>query len=409
MTTTRSSYQEGSIDRVSRAKDRPDVWVYRWRETAPDGKRVQRKKVIGDVTKYKTRSDAKKAVENLRAQINADTPLVTTMTVEEAWGHFQMNELHDPEINRSTSTISNYKTLFATHILPHWGSVPLNEVDAVDVEAWLRRLKTAPVRRKGEEPSRPVLFQPDSRPLAPATKSKIKSRMYTLFEHAKRHKLHTANPMESVRQGSKRAKKPHVLTISETVAIMSQVTNPAIRLAVLVAGVTGLRRSEIRGLKWQDVDPVAHWLHPTQGYVGTEVTPLKTEASGEVIPIPAALSVAFTEWRSQTLYCADEDWVFASPATSGRSPYWFDSALVRQLRPAAKRAQVTKRLGWHTFRRSLATLLTSRKEGVKVVQSLMRHADPRITMELYAQGEEESMREAQKHLSGLFLADKMAS
>jgi integrase len=57
----------------------------------------------------------------------------------------------------------------------------------------------------------------------------------------------------------------------------------------------------------------------------------------------------------------------------------------------------------------LATLLSSKKEGVKVVQSLMRHADPRIAMALYAQGEEEAMRSAQQHLSGLFLVEAKAS
>jgi hypothetical protein len=51
------------------------------------------------------------------------------------------------------------------------------------------------------------------------------------------------------------------------------------------------------------------------------------------------------------------------PATSGRLPYCFDSGLTRQLRPAAKRANITKEIGWHTFRRSLATLLTSKKRG----------------------------------------------
>jgi integrase len=40
---------------------------------------------------------------------------------------------------------------------------------------------------------------------------------------------------------------------------------------------------------------------------------------------------------------------------------------------------------------------------VKVVQELMRHADPRITLELYAQGEESSKRAAQEHVSGLFV------
>ena len=57
----------------------------------------------------------------------------------------------------------------------------------------------------------------------------------------------------------------------------------------------------------------------------------------------------------------------------------------------------------------MATLLSSKKEGVKVVQSLMRHADPRIAMALYAQGEEEAMRSAQQHLSGLFLVEAKAS
>ena len=70
---------------------------------------------------------------------------------------------------------------------------------------------------------------------------------------------------------------------------------------------------------------------------------------------------------------------------------------------------MTKHIGWHTFRRSLATLLTSKKEAVKVVQELMRHADPRITLALYAQGEEESKREAQRHVTPLFLVQKKAS
>jgi integrase len=390
---------------VKRAKG-PDAWVYRWRETQADGSRAHRKQVVGDVNRFKTKSDAKKAVANLRAQINsnASQQRICVMTLEQAWGHFQKYELHDPEIGRSRASIENYLTLFTVHIIPRWGSTPLDEVEAVQVEQWLRSLTTVPVNRK-ESASAPT----EPRPLAPASKAKIKSRMYTLFEHAKGHKLCALNPIETVRQGSKRRIKPAVLTIAETVAIMMQIPNPAIRLAVLVAGATGLRRSEVRGLKWQDVDVETHWLIPTQGSVRTYVSDLKTRASGERITIPEALSVAFCEWRDQTPYRAEGDWVFASPSTSGRSPYWFDSALVRQLRPAAARANINKHIGWHTFRRSLATLLSSKKEGVKVVQSLMRHADPRIAMALYAQGEEEAMRSAQQHLSGLFLVEAKAS
>jgi integrase len=111
-------------------------------------------------------------------------------------------------------------------------------------------------------------------------------------------------------------------------------------------------------------------------------------------------------WREETPYRADDDWVFASPSTSGQRPYWFDSALIRQLRPAAKRAKITKHIGWHTFRRSLATLLMTKGEGVKVVQELMRHANSKITLDVYAQGDEAAKRAAQEHVSGLFLLKK---
>ncbi len=233
--------------------------------------------------------------------------------------------------------------------------------------------------------------------------------MYSLFEHARRHKLCEKNPMDTVRQGSKRMKKSDVLAPAETCAIMFEIGNPAIRLAVLVAGATGLRRSETRGLQWHGIDLVNHWLTPTRGMVRKHETDLQTRASGEPIPIPEALTAAFISFRNQSPWCADCDWVFASPATSGRSPYWFDSALDRQIRPAAKRANITKNVGWHTFRRSLATLLSTKKEAVKIVQELMRHADPRITFGLYAQGDEEAKRSAQGHVSELFLVGKKAS
>ena len=403
MVTRNYRYQEGSIERVRRAKG-PDVWVYRWRELQADGRRAQHKQVIGDVNRYKTKSEAKKAVENLRSEINALQERIGLMTVEEAWGHFQLHELRDLEIGRSQTTIENYLTLFKAHIIPRWGSTPLEEVEAVAVEQWLRSLTAVAT------PRQKLSFTPHKpRPLAPSSKAKIKSRMYSLYQHAIRYKLCSVNPIGTVRQGSKRLKKPDVLTLDEIRALMVEIPNPAIRFAVLVAGVTGLRRSEVRGLKWCDIDVNAHWLTPTQGSVRKHITNLKNHASGETIPIPEALSEAFCEWRENSLYRADGDWVFASPATSGRSPYWFDSALYRQLRPAAKRAKITKHIGWHTFRRSLATVLSSKKEAVKVVQELMRHADPRIALELYAQGEEKEKRAAQEHVSGLFLVEKIAS
>jgi integrase len=386
-TTTRNyRYQEGTVDRSPRVKG-PDVWTYRWRELQEDGRRVQRKQIIGDVGRYPTKSDAKRAVENLRAEINARQDRLGKLTIEEAWGHFQVNELRDLDIDRSETTIENYLTLFKTHIIPRWGKTFLTDVKAVEVESWLRSLHK----------------------LAPSSRAKLKSRMYTLFEHAKRYEFCDRNPMESVRQSSKSTFKPDVLSLEEIRSLMAEITTPAIRLAVLVAAATGLRRSEIRGLKWKDIDLDGGWLTPTRGSVNKHLTNLKNRPSARTIPISEALIEALLMWRNETPYRADDDWVFASPATSGRSPYWFDAALTRQLRPAAKRAKIVKHIGWHTFRRSLATLLMTKGEGIKVVQELMRHANSKITLDVYAQGDEEAKRAAQKHVNGLFVVHAKAS
>ena len=125
-------------------------------------------------------------------------------------------------------------------------------------------------------------------------------------------------------------------------------TSQAIRVAILVAAVTGFRRSEIRGLKWSDIDFNAWAITPERGSIRKHLSNLKTKASGATVPIPEALVVAFQQWRSESLYPGDDDWVFASVQTSGRSPLWLDAALQRQLRPAAVRAGVTKYVGWHT-------------------------------------------------------------
>ena len=146
---TRSSYQEGSFERVKRAKG-PDVWVYRWRAADASGRRVQRKQVIGDVDRYRTKSDARRAVETLRAEINARQRRIGMMTVEEAWGHFQKHELRDPEVGRSQTTIENYLTLFKAHIIPRWGERALGRNRARGggaVAAWPEGGFTVTVRK----------------------------------------------------------------------------------------------------------------------------------------------------------------------------------------------------------------------------------------------------------------------
>ena len=62
------------------------------------------------------------------------------MTVGEAWAHFQANELRDPDVDRSPTTIQSYLDYFKSRIFPKWKDVALDDVKSVAVEKWLRSL-----------------------------------------------------------------------------------------------------------------------------------------------------------------------------------------------------------------------------------------------------------------------------
>lgn len=69
--------------------------------------------------------------------------------------------------------------------------------------------------------------------------------------------------------------------------------------------------------------------------------------------------------------------------------------LRKVLRPALKRAGVTgKDVGWHTFRHSLATTSEVSGVNVKVAQELLRHANSRITMDVYTRAVSAAKRTA---------------
>jgi len=73
------------------------------------------------------------------------------------------------------------------------------------------------------------------------------------------------------------------------------------------------------------------------------------------------------------------------PKMNGKQPYWPETPLKCFVQPAAKRLGIAKQIGWHSFRRTFATLLKGRGEDVKTTQELMRHANGRLTLDVYAQ------------------------
>ncbi len=176
---------------------------------------------------------------------------------------------------------------------------------------------------------------------------------------------------------------------------------------VLLAAATGLRASELLGLKWQDINFDSLEISLNRGVVHQVIGDLKTEASRKPLPLDPDLAQSLLAWRRMSPFDREHDWVFASPALRGKQPYWPENLLRRHIRPAAKRCGINTPIGWHTFRHSYATHLKANGEDVKVVQESLRHANSRITLDTYTQALTPAKREAQTKVVRMILPKRI--
>lgn len=170
------------------------------------------------------------------------------------------------------------------------------------------------------------------------------------------------------------------------------------RVMVLLDSFTGLRRSELLALRWDDVDFLRGEINVRRGVVSGKVGGLKNLASRKPVPMHDLLATALQEYRSRTTYCRPEDWLFASDRKGGVKPLTPGALTKNHLKPAARRAGIVEPVALHTMRRTFASLLIANGEDMKVVQESMRHASSRMTLDTYAQSSLKSKQAAQGRL-----------
>jgi integrase len=133
--------QRGSLAMVSR-KEGPAVWQFRWSEKDLQGSRVQRKRVIGTVERYRDEGAARSAVTVLLQEINSHKLRMgpRSITVAQLCHHFEQRELATENVWRSYATKKTYRSYLTRWILPHWRQCELTEVRTIQVESRLRSL-----------------------------------------------------------------------------------------------------------------------------------------------------------------------------------------------------------------------------------------------------------------------------
>jgi len=360
------------------------IWVFRWRETRLDGRRVLRKRVIGTLEKYPTKEAAEKAARSFRLDlVDRGSAAFVRITMRELVDHFSEHEQVDKgEEGRAYSTRDRCESVLNCWILPRWGKTAIDQIRTVAVEEWLRSI-----------------------PRANGTKSKIRNTMSSLFNHAIRWEFTDKNPItgpvrgSGVRQSAKREHIPDLLEIEEFQRLQVELKIRE-RILVWLDMTSGLRRGELAGLRWQDIQFQELAIMAQRSVVDQVAGNVKTEASKRPIPIDPYIAEDLLSWYRTTKYSRPEDYVFATDAPRagkkrGKQPVWLSKVMSYHIQPAAKRLGITKRIGWHTFRRTYTTLLHANGEDVKVVQELLRHGSSRITMDVYAQAVTPAKRKAQ--------------
>jgi integrase len=363
-------YQQGSLS-LLKHKSQPDAWVFRY-YVEEGGRRVYKKKIVGTVIEFPKRKDAEKAIVQLRINVNEGAAFAP-INIEQLAAHYQLVELP----LKAHSTAEGYRSYLNLHVTPTWGKHSLSAIKSVQVEGWLRNLKKI-----------------DGQPASPGTKTKIRNLMSALFSRAIRYEWAATNPITPVRTSAKRLRTPDILTPEEFQALLPELSQRE-RVMVMLDGSTGLRRGELIALRWRDIDFELMQANVTHSVWHNVEGDTKTEASRKPVPLHPLVIEELRRWKQTSLYRTDEDYLFPSVQKNGSQPLQPDMILKRHIRPALVRIGVKKQIGWHSFRHGLATMLRQKGVDIKTAQELLRHANSRITQDIYQQAVSEEKRIAQ--------------
>jgi ATP-dependent helicase/nuclease subunit A len=295
----------------------------------------------------------------------------------------------------ATTTQSSYEGTLNKYLIPAFGTMPLREMSTLTLQRYFSELGDSD--------------------LSGATVLKIKEVLSSVLGSAVGYELLTKNPMLVVRIPrnkvvNKKKKKPH-LTPEEFAQLLSLVDEPYATM-IYVAVHTGLRVSELVGLKWEDVhaEEGREALTVDERYCRGDWSVTKTVASSTTIPIDRSVMDRILGLKNLEVEVnwggkgakrrikvvrkdGPKDLVFQSLRKG--APMRDGNILRRHLRPAALKLGIDpKQATWRSLRTSCATWMIEAGANPKDTQAQMRHERLSTTMDIYAQHVPTSQRRA---------------
>jgi integrase len=280
------------------------------------------------------------------------------------------------------ATIRGYRQRFRDHVVPFLGKVKLSDLTVPGARDFERKLREA-----GRSPAMVKKVMVDLGAILAAAQERGEVAQNVVRSRARRKERGKGE-----RRHTQRFKVGEdIPTPGEVRRIIAQLQGRW-RPMLLTATLTGLRASELRGLRWDDIDLKKRELHVRQRADRFHVlgSP-KSAAARRTIPLPADLVNTLREWK---LACPPGAIGLAFPNTKGKIES-ISNIIARGLLPAQIAAGVVtaegepKYTGLHALRHFYASWLINRKEDgglgltPKIVQERMGHATLAMTMDVY--------------------------
>jgi integrase len=296
----------------------------------------------------------------------------------------------------ASTTKASYEGTLRKYLIPAFGDTPLRDMSTLNLQQYFSDLGASA--------------------LSGSTVLKIKEVLSSVLTSAVGYELLAKNPMLGVRilrnkvVNQKKKKKPH-LTPGEFEQLANLVEEPYSTMTY-VAVHSGLRVSELVGLKWEDVrdEEGAEAITVDERYSRGDWSVTKTVASSTTIPVDRSVTDRIrrlktleveVNWggkdakRRIKLVRSDrpQDLVFQSLRKG--APMRDGNILRRHLRPAALKLGIDpKKATWRLLRTSCATWMIEAGANPKDTQAQMRHERLSTTMDIYAQHVPTSQRRA---------------
>ncbi len=362
-------------------------WIKPWVDIFSEGKlRRKQKRIKLAPASMKEREVKKIADEHLRP-MNQGLESIGSATnfsvyVKETYIPVVLPLMANSTLCRSNGVIKNY-------LIPAFGDLCLRDLGTLQLQRYFSSIGPS---------------------LSFESRDKIRDVMASVLGSAVKYQLLVKNPMEGVRVPrkniGKRVVKPHI-TSEEFESILNLMQEPYATM-VYVAVYSGLRASELIGLRWGDVGEDT--LMVDERCCRGDWSAPKSEASNAAVAVPRhviekihalklrTVSVrAGTATRKYKVVKSDEpnDLVFQS-VKDGR-PMRDNNILSRHIKPVARKLGLGF-VNWRCLRTSYGTWLKKQGADMKDIQGQMRHSRIGTTMDIYVQDIPESRRRAVNRL-----------